>query len=83
MRLSIRDYQTRDRPLLVAGLNSMLDHLARIDPWGRTVRQPNHGVEAASAVLRRVKQRHGFILVAKVEDLPVAIAVAWLSRIPG
>lgn len=59
----------------------MQDHLAGIDPWGRTIRTSDHGTQLASAVLARVKQRHGFILVANAGGQDAGVAVAWISPV--
>lgn len=81
MRLLIRDYKPSDRPLLVACLDTMQDHMVRIDPWGRTIRSSDHGTQLAGLVLQRVRQRDGFILVAAADGEPVAVAVAWIGKV--
>lgn len=81
MRLRIRDYRRSDRPHLVACLNSMLDHLASVDPWHRVIRTSEHGTLLAAALLSRVKRRRGFILIAESGGHSVGVAVAWISPV--
>jgi len=81
VRLLIRGYRERDRPHLLACLASLQDRMAQIDPWNRSIRNPEFGPRAIPFILRHVRVDQGFILVAAADGRPAGVAVAWISRI--
>lgn len=80
MAVRIRGYRPADRLHLARCLESLHDHLAKLDPWHRIVRAPDFRRRALAFRLREVRRNHGFILVAESDGVPVGVVVGWIRR---
>ena len=65
---------------MIRCLDAMQDAMARVDPWHREVRTPNHGRLFLPELLRQVRLNRGFLLVAEVEDETVGVAAGWQQK---
>ena len=80
MKVTIRDYRPSDRGHLAHSLESLQDHLVRLDPWQRVARARDYSSKVVPHRLRQVRQNHGFILVAEANGVSVGVVIGWLRR---
>lgn len=78
MKVKVRDYTTADRKAVALALESLQDHLVRLDPWHRVAKGRNYGAKAVAHRLREVRRNHGFILVAESHGMPLGVVVGWI-----
>lgn len=78
MRVAVRDYRASDRAHVARCLDSLGDHMVRLDPWHRLTRTPDQGRRFVTFALGRVRAKHGFLLVAEADGEPAGVAIAWI-----
>jgi ribosomal protein S18 acetylase RimI-like enzyme len=81
MKVTIRTYRPSDRTHLTRCLESLQDHLVKLDPWHRVARTPAFGATIVPNRLREVRRHRGFILVAVADRHPAGALVGWIRPV--